>query len=121
MSSMTTNTTFGAPSGARVGAGQAGVDSSGVRPIVPGNVVPGWYSVSAICVLLAGAGGVELVHQLIDGKVEASLTGRIVTKRRQEPLDLHTDRPVEPGVVFLPLVEPAGDVEAFERIKFQIG
>jgi hypothetical protein len=36
--------TFGAPSLARVGEGQAGDDSSTVRPITPGNGLPGLYS-----------------------------------------------------------------------------
>jgi hypothetical protein len=36
--------TFGAPSFARSGAGQAGLDSPMARPIFPGKVVPGLYS-----------------------------------------------------------------------------
>jgi hypothetical protein len=36
--------TLGDPCGARVGAGHAGVDSSTVLPITPGNGVPGSYS-----------------------------------------------------------------------------
>ena len=36
----------GAPGRARNGSGQAGVDSSSVRAITPGNAVPGLYSVS---------------------------------------------------------------------------
>src|SRR5580693_478748 len=42
------NSTLGAPSRARTGAGQAGVDSSAVRPITPGNAAPGSYSTIAI-------------------------------------------------------------------------
>jgi hypothetical protein len=42
------NSTFGTPGAARSGRGQAGVDSSAVRPITPGNAWPGSYSVSAI-------------------------------------------------------------------------
>src|SRR4249919_1964157 len=42
------NSTLGAPSRARTGAGQAGVDSSAVRPITPGNAAPGSYSIIAI-------------------------------------------------------------------------
>jgi hypothetical protein len=38
------NRTFGAPFLARVSAGHAGLDSSAVRPITPGNVAPGSYS-----------------------------------------------------------------------------
>jgi hypothetical protein len=37
--------TLGAPSLARVGSGQAGEDSSSVRPITPGKGVPGLYSI----------------------------------------------------------------------------
>jgi hypothetical protein len=40
--------TFGAPSFARLGSGHAGCETSAVRPITPGNVVPGLYSFSAI-------------------------------------------------------------------------
>jgi hypothetical protein len=36
---------LGAPSLARVGSGQAGEDSSRVRPITPGKGVPGLYSI----------------------------------------------------------------------------
>ena len=39
------NRTFGAPSDARFGAGHAGLDSSAVRPITPGNRAPGSYSI----------------------------------------------------------------------------
>src|SRR5450631_1747148 len=42
------NSTFGAPSRARTGAGQAGVDSSAVRPITPGNATPGPYSTTGM-------------------------------------------------------------------------
>src|SRR5262245_42591541 len=38
------NSTFGAPSLARIGAGQAGCDTSKVRPITPLNACPGGYS-----------------------------------------------------------------------------
>src|SRR5215510_9254919 len=38
------NTTLGAPGLARTGAGHAGEDSPMVRPMRPGNVVPGLYS-----------------------------------------------------------------------------
>src|SRR5215471_17987041 len=40
--------TFGASRLARSGRGHAGLDSSAVRPITPGNAVPGSYSVSPI-------------------------------------------------------------------------
>src|SRR5215467_10804681 len=36
--------TFGAPSLARLGAGHAGVETSNVRPITPGNACPALYS-----------------------------------------------------------------------------
>src|SRR5437870_4931473 len=42
------NSTFGAPAPARTGAGQAGVDSSAVRPITPGNTAPGPYSTTGM-------------------------------------------------------------------------
>src|SRR5947209_18121112 len=44
VSSSTMNSTLGAPSLARMGSGQAGLDWSTVRPITPGKVVPGLYS-----------------------------------------------------------------------------
>src|SRR3954454_4303688 len=43
------NSTFGAPSTARLGAGQAGRETSKVRPITPGNALPGRYSSRGIC------------------------------------------------------------------------
>jgi len=42
------NSTFGAPSFARLGIGQAGLDTSAVRPITPGKAAPGLYSLSGI-------------------------------------------------------------------------
>ena len=48
MSSMTMKSTLGAPSFARFGAGQAGLDTSAVRPMTPGNVVPRLYSMIAM-------------------------------------------------------------------------
>src|SRR5690348_2488612 len=42
------NTTLGAPSRARTGAGHAGADSSAVLPITPGNASRGSYSSIAI-------------------------------------------------------------------------
>jgi hypothetical protein len=48
VSSSTTNSTFGAPFGARTGAGHAGDDSSAVRPIAPGKGEPDGYSFSGI-------------------------------------------------------------------------
>src|SRR5271157_3515154 len=42
------NNTLGAPSPARSGSGQAGDDTSNVRPITPGKAVPGLYSLSPI-------------------------------------------------------------------------
>src|ERR1700761_6103692 len=42
------NTTLGAPSRARTGAGHAGADSSAVLPITPGKAAPGSYSSIAI-------------------------------------------------------------------------
>src|SRR5215472_12654662 len=41
--------TFGAPGFGRTGFGQAGSDSPMVRPMRPGNVVPGRYSLSWAC------------------------------------------------------------------------
>src|SRR5215471_8095735 len=41
------NSTFVDPGFARTGAGHAGELSAMVRPIRPGNVVPGWYSLSS--------------------------------------------------------------------------
>ena len=38
------NKTFGDPSRARLGAGQAGSETSKVRPITPANALPGRYS-----------------------------------------------------------------------------
>src|SRR5215470_7374934 len=48
VSSRMMNSTFGAPSRARLGAGQAGLDTSKVRPITPGNAWPDLYSLSDI-------------------------------------------------------------------------
>jgi len=45
---MTMYSTFGAPFLARKGAGYAGSDSPMVRPMRPGNVVPGLYSLIAM-------------------------------------------------------------------------
>src|SRR5262245_42474683 len=45
--------TLGAPSFARSGSGHAGDETSNVRPITPGNAVPGLYSTNAIRVLLS--------------------------------------------------------------------
>ena len=45
--------TFGAPGLARTGAGHAGCDSPMVRPMTPGNVVPGLYSLRLISCSLA--------------------------------------------------------------------
>src|ERR1700733_3377660 len=47
-SSSTMNSTFGEPASARSGRGHAGLDSSVVRPITPGNAVPGSYSFSGM-------------------------------------------------------------------------
>src|SRR5215470_16368351 len=49
VSSRMTNSTFGAPSRARTGAGHAGLDTSKVRPITPENACPGLYSLSVAC------------------------------------------------------------------------
>jgi len=46
--------TLGAPSLARTGFGQAGSDRSKVRPITPGNDVPGLYSFNDIYPPLSG-------------------------------------------------------------------
>src|SRR2546427_9188942 len=43
------NSTLGTPSLARMGSGQAGLDWSIVSPMTPGKVVPGLYSLSAMC------------------------------------------------------------------------
>ena len=51
-SSRTMNSTLGAPSFARNGSGQAGSDTSKVRPLTPLNAVPGLYSLRAIKILL---------------------------------------------------------------------
>ncbi len=53
VSSSTMNSTLGAPSLARMGSGQAGLDWSTVRPITPGKVVPGLYSLSDMYVSFA--------------------------------------------------------------------
>src|SRR5262249_48379538 len=42
------NSTFGAPSRARFGAGHAGFETSKVRPITPGKAWPDLYSLSVI-------------------------------------------------------------------------
>jgi hypothetical protein len=42
------NSTFGAPALARNGSGQAGSDTSNVRPMTPLKAVPGLYSLRAI-------------------------------------------------------------------------
>ena len=47
--------TLGEPGLARSGRGHAGDDSPMVRPITPGNAVPGAYSLIAIAVLLGVA------------------------------------------------------------------
>jgi hypothetical protein len=44
------NNTLGAPALARSGWGQAGEDTSNVRPITPGKAVPGLYSLSPMVV-----------------------------------------------------------------------
>src|SRR6516164_579259 len=49
VSSRTMNSTFGAPSRARLGSGHAGLDTSKVRPITPENAWPGLYSLSVAC------------------------------------------------------------------------
>src|SRR4051812_36364505 len=59
--------TFAAPSFARIGAGQAGVDSSAVRPITPGNGVPGSYSVIGISSLRFGRWDAEATRRLRHG------------------------------------------------------
>src|SRR5215203_5800771 len=48
MSSSTTNSTFGAPSFARIGAGHAGLDSCTVRPMTPGKSLPCGYSTRSL-------------------------------------------------------------------------
>jgi hypothetical protein len=48
VSSNTIINTFGDPGAARTGWGHAGLETSVVRPITPGNTVPGSYSLSAI-------------------------------------------------------------------------
>jgi hypothetical protein len=47
------NKTLGAPSLARKGSGQAGEETSNVRPITPLNALPGLYSFNAIKTLLS--------------------------------------------------------------------
>src|SRR5947209_1690126 len=49
--------TLGAPSRVRSGSGHAGLDSSVVRPIRPGNAVPGLYSSSDMVGCLLRHGG----------------------------------------------------------------
>lgn len=51
-SSRTMDSTLGAPSFARNRSGQAGSDTSKVRPLTPLNAVPGLYSLRAIKILL---------------------------------------------------------------------
>jgi hypothetical protein len=53
--------TFGDPDAARTGRGHAGLDSSAVRPMTPGNVVPGSYSWRLISRFLLGDDDHELV------------------------------------------------------------
>src|SRR4051812_41546734 len=55
VSSRTRKSTLGDPGLARSGCGHAGDDSPTVRPITPGNAIPGSYSLIAIAVLLAVA------------------------------------------------------------------
>src|SRR4029079_6792226 len=55
VSSRTMNKTFGDPDLARTGRGHAGDDSPIVRPVTPGNAVPGSYSLNAIEDLPVGA------------------------------------------------------------------
>src|SRR5215471_17336173 len=43
--------TFGAPSLARLGAGHAGLETSKVRPITPGNACPSLYSFNGMMAL----------------------------------------------------------------------
>ena len=51
VSSCTMKSTFGAPFFERSGSGHAGDDLSKVRPMTPGNAVPGLYSLRAMVVL----------------------------------------------------------------------
>jgi hypothetical protein len=57
--------TLGVPGGTRTGSGHAGLETSKVRPIVPGNADPGGYSTSgggaaAAADFLVARDGVEL-------------------------------------------------------------
>src|SRR6185436_3231672 len=54
VSSRTMNSTLGDPGFARSGRGHAGDDSPIVRPITPGNALPGSYSLIAIAALPVG-------------------------------------------------------------------
>ena len=49
------NKTFGDPSRARLGAGQAGSETSKVRPITPANALPGRYSLRVMPEVFADA------------------------------------------------------------------
>src|SRR5262249_61861217 len=51
------NSTFGAPARVRLGAGEAGLDTSKVRPITPGKAWPDLYSLSDIFSSLFTKGG----------------------------------------------------------------
>ena len=53
------NRTFGAPWRARSGSGQAGCETSKVRPTTPENALPGLYSLRAILIPLSLATPIE--------------------------------------------------------------
>src|SRR5262245_15180234 len=54
VSSSTMKRTLGAPGFGRMGSGQAGEESSIVRPMRPGNAVPGLYSNSSALAFVVG-------------------------------------------------------------------
>src|SRR6266496_2974943 len=61
------NNTLGAPSFARNGSGQAGDETSKVRPMTPLNAVPGLYSLSAMILSL-----LFLDVSLVGGRLEGN-------------------------------------------------
>ncbi len=66
--------TFGAPSRARSGAGQAGDETSKVLPMTPENAVPGLYSLSATGVSFEPMRGTE--HEVVQASRMAASRAR---------------------------------------------
>src|SRR5262245_11197854 len=83
VSSNTMNSTFGAPSRARLGAGHAGSDTSKVRPITPEKAWPGLYSLSDITIA-------SFSHDAAEPQVARRRVDRLRHPRR---------RPVTPAII----------------------